>query len=172
MELTSISCGNCGAPLQIPADARFVTCNHCRSQLAVKHSDSVTYTEKLEELDERTEQLQEEVQQLRFQNELARIDRDWEREREGYMITDKHGRRHEPSVAGSVVGGIVAVGFGIFWMMMLPAQAGGFALFGVVFVLVGIGVSIYGYVRAQDYLRAERNYRRRRNGLYRKMHSR
>ena len=169
MELTSISCGNCGAPLQVPPAARFVTCNHCRSQLAVKHSDTVTYTEKLEELDERTEELQEEVERLRYQSELARIDRDWEREKEQYMITDKNGRRREPSEIGSILGGVVAVGFGIFWMAMASSQAGGLALFGIVFILFGIGASIYGYVRAQDFRRAERAYRRRRYGLHRKI---
>jgi LSD1 subclass zinc finger protein len=165
MELSSISCGNCGAPLHIPPSARFITCNQCQSQLAVKHSESVTWTEKLEQLDARTERIEEELSHLRYQNELANLDRQWEREREKYMVTDKHGRRREPSVAASIVGGVLAVGMGVFLLATGFQGFGGMALGGLVFILVGIGGSLYSYVRAKDYLAAQRSYRRRRYQL-------
>jgi hypothetical protein len=164
MELSSISCGNCGAPLQVPADARFVTCNHCRSQLAVKHTDSVTYTEILEELDERTERMEEELAQLRYQSDLHRIDRQWERERESYLITDKHGIRREPSVFGAVIITIAGLLMGV---VVLFTFEGPGSLFGFAFMLIGCGAGAYNYFRAKDFLAAKRRYRRRRLSLYR-----
>ena len=164
MELTSISCGNCGAPLKLPKDAKFVTCNHCHSQLAVKHSDSITYTERLDKLDERTDRIEEEVSHLRYQSELTAVDRQWEKEREGYMITDKHGRRREPSVVGSVIIGVVFVLFGAFWMMRAPSPV---AMLGIVVILIGVGSSIYSYIRAKDFLAAQSRYRRRKSKLRR-----
>lgn len=168
MELNSISCGNCGAPLRVPAEARFVTCNHCQSHLAVKHSDSVTWTEKLGELDERTERLEDELSELRYETALQRLDREWERERETYMITSKNGRRHVPTVGGAIFGGVFAGGMGLFFMIMMAGSRGGggaMGLFGLVFIAVGIGIAIHSYVKAQDYLAAESRYRRRRAQL-------
>lgn len=173
MDLTSISCGNCGAPLRVPAEARFVTCNHCQSHLAVKHSDSVTWTEKLGELDERTERLEDELSELRYETALQRLDREWERERETYMITSKNGHRHVPTVSGAIFGGVVAGGMGLFFMIMMAGSRGGGAigLFGLVFIVFGIGIAIHSYVKAQDYLAAESRYRRRRAQLRSKRRS-
>jgi hypothetical protein len=163
MELITVACNNCGAPLRVPDDARFVTCNHCSSQLAVKHTESVTFTEKLNEINERTERIEDELAELRSRQEIEDLDRQWERQRERYMITDKHGRRRVPTVAGSVFSGIAIVVFGIFWTVVAANMGGGgFALFGVLFIVVGAGVSIYSYTKAQDYLAAQRRYRRRR----------
>jgi DNA-directed RNA polymerase subunit RPC12/RpoP len=178
MELITIACNNCGAPLRVPHSANYVTCNHCGSQLAVKRNENVTYTEKIKEIDERTKQIdertedmQEELGRLRIDNELARIERDWEREKESYMITDKHGHKRIPTTTGSVFGGIVIVVFGIIWTAMASQMGGGpgvfgfFPLFGIVFILFGVGMSIYSFSKASDYARAERAYRRRRSAL-------
>ena len=89
MNLQTIACNNCGAPLAVPASANYVTCNHCGSQLAVKRDVNVTYTEKIREIDQRTEAMQVELDQLRADSDLAKLERDWEYERQKYMITDK-----------------------------------------------------------------------------------
>jgi hypothetical protein len=178
MELITIACNSCGAPLRVPPSANYVTCNHCGSQLAVKRSEDVTYTEMIKEIDERTKEIdertgemREELERLRIDSELARVDRDWEREKESYMITGKHGHKRIPTTTGSVFGGIVIVVFGIFWTAIASSMSGGpgafsfFPLFGVVFILFGLGMSIYSFSKASDYKRAERAYRRRRSSL-------
>ncbi len=169
MELTTVSCSSCGAPLRIPADARFVTCNHCSAQLAVKQNESVAFTEQLGEINERTEQIAEDVAELKYRQEIEDIDREWDRQRESFMVTTKHGHRRVPSTAGSVIGGIVIVVFGIFWTAA-ASQAGApgiFPLFGVLFILFGIATSVFSFTKAEGYSAAERKYRRRRRDAIR-----
>jgi F0F1-type ATP synthase assembly protein I len=150
--------------LRVPADARFVTCNHCSAHLAVKHNDSVTFTEQLSEINERTERIEEDLAELRSRQEVEDIDREWEHEREQYMVTNKHGHRSVPTSAGSAIGGVVVVVFGIFWTSM-ASQVGApgiFPLFGILFIVIGIATSVISFTKAQGYMTAERRYRRRR----------
>ena len=111
-----------------------------------------------------TQRIEEQVGQLAIESELNAIDAQWDRERETYMITGNNGVKKLPTVAGSVVGGVIVVVFGIFWTAPAASMGGGgFAAFGVLFILFGIGVSAYSYGKAQAYLAAERRYRRRRS---------
>ena len=170
MELTTVSCNGCGAPLRIPVDARFVTCNHCSTQLAVKHNESVTFTEQLGEINERTERIEEDLADLKSRQEIEDIDREWELERESYMVTGKHGHRSIPSTAGSVIGGVVVVVFGFFWTVMAVSigAPGIFPLFGILFIVIGIVTSIVSFTKAQGYNVAQRRYRRRRSDAERR----
>lgn len=90
MELESIACNNCGAPLEVPPGANFVSCNHCGSNLAVRRSTSVSYTENVDQIDQRTESMARQLAELRYHQELENLDRQWERERERYLVTNKH----------------------------------------------------------------------------------
>lgn len=118
----------------------------------------------------------EQLQEIKFQNEIAQLDREWELEREKYMVTGKHGHRHIPSRSLSLLGGIFVVGFGIFWMVMASSITGPFQggiaaifpLFGVLFILAGLGMSIYSFFKAGDYEEAEDRYQRRRRELLEK----
>jgi hypothetical protein len=119
--------------------------------------------------------LADHLAEMRQQNELARIDREWQMEREQYMIPDRYGRRHVPTagfgVGGAVVGGL----FGVFWTIMAFAITGGapdhgpfpiakvfFPLFGVVFTVAAIGYGLYTASRAEKYQAAFRAYQQRR----------
>ena len=168
MAVETITCNSCGAPLQVRATANYVTCAHCHSQLAITRTDTATFTEQIEQLAEQTEQLTDQVERLTAQNDLHALDREWELERETYMVTNKHGRRSLPTQSGSIVGGIVAAGFGIFWIVMASDIGGGiFPAFGVLFILIGIGSSVVAFNKAGDYRRAHRRYRSRRSELSR-----
>ena len=59
MELETLSCNNCGAPLEVPPGANFVTCAHCGSRLAIKRTDNASYTEVLDQIGQRTERMSE-----------------------------------------------------------------------------------------------------------------
>ena len=163
MELESLNCGRCGAPLEVPRTANYVKCNHCDSQLAIRRSPSATFTETVEQLAETTENLSEQVSELTRQNELAALDRQWERERESFMITDKDGGRHLPNEGMAALSGVIVVVFGCLWTVMAiaitwsapdhgPFQVAKFAFpaFGVVFVIAGIVVSAVPIAAIQD----------------------
>jgi LSD1 subclass zinc finger protein len=175
MPLESIACNNCGAPLQVPEGANFVTCVHCDTQLAVKRSGNARFTEAIEDL-------REQVEKLTRQNELEALDREWEMEKESFMVSGKHGLRQLPTKTGSLIGGIVIAVFGLFWTVMAfsitgtASHFGGgfgglfscFPLFGLLFVAGGIATSVFAYRKAGDYELARRRYKRRRRDVLRK----
>jgi DNA-directed RNA polymerase subunit RPC12/RpoP len=161
MELSPVACNNCGAPLQIPAAAQYVTCQHCSSQLEVKRNESVAWTEKIEQIatiDRRTEQLVDQVAQLRFQTEVNHIDRSWEREEQRYMVRDQYGNTHRPSEMASVFVGCVMATIGLFYM----AVGDGGLVVGPLVILGGLIVGLVGNHQAIKYQNARRRYRRRR----------
>ncbi|MEQ9408708.1 MAG: hypothetical protein RIK87_13310 [Fuerstiella sp.] len=183
--LEQLTCNSCGAPLQVPETANFVTCNHCSTQLAVRRTNDVTFTEQLDRLAEKTEQLSERIDDLSSHTEVATLDREWEFEREKYMVTGRDGSRHIPTEGGSIAGGVMITIFGAFWtaialgMSSAAPDIGAFSavkvifpLFGVLFVIFGIFSSISSFSKADDYRKAEQRYRRRRDDLLQKSRSR
>lgn len=104
--------------------------------------------------------------------EIDSLDRQWDLDREKYKITGKYGNQHTPSKVGSVASGVIVAAFGIFWTVMAASIGRGFGgvgalfpLFGLLFICVGVGASIWGYKKAEDYECAERLYRQRRRAL-------
>lgn len=164
MELTSVNCNNCGAPLEVAAGTNFVTCGHCGSRLAVKRTGSSAYTELLEKLDQKTDAMAEQLAEIVRQNELERIDREWEREQQRYMITTKHGARHEPNAVGGMVMAVVMAVFGVFWIGFTASMGapGFFPAFGVIFIIVAIGSGVWQMNKASEYEAAKTAYQRRR----------
>lgn len=110
---------------------------------------------------------------IKAQNEVAQLDRAWELERGKYMVPGRYGQRYIPDKATSVLGGILVVGFGIFWTIMASSMSsfsgmGGFSmfpLFGVLFILFGAGMSISAFVKAGQYRNAQQRYLRRRREI-------
>jgi hypothetical protein len=102
--------------------------------------------------------------------ELDRIDREWEKERERYMVTTKYGRRYKPSTGAAVVVGLFSVSMGLVWTMTSFALAQGFGplagifpLFGVVFAIGGAVISTYQFNKAKRYQAACEAYQLRRS---------
>jgi hypothetical protein len=164
MKLLTLSCNECGAPLEVPADAKFVTCGYCSARLAVQRTSNAVYTEVLEKIGEQTEKLAQEVEVLKLQNELARLDREWSDERERHMISDKHGR-HEPSTASVIAPVLVgAVGL-VMTLGMLGSGAPGMAIFGLLFFAFGIVIAVANAGKASAYTKAREQYEWRRSQL-------
>ena len=175
MQIENIACNSCGAPLEVSATTQFATCRHCGAKLSIQRTDTAIFTEILEKLTTKTDQLSEQVNNLSGLSELAALDREWELERENYMVTSKHGGKHIPSEAGSIGGGVVITLFGCFWTVMalivtsfIPIINVVFPLFGIVFVIAGIASSMSSYNKAGDYRRAQELYRRRREEIQRR----
>lgn len=178
--LESLNCNSCGAPLEVPSSARFVKCNHCNANLQVHRSDGGTFTEAVEKLTETTEDLAQQVEKLTRQNEIAELDRRWEVERRSFTIQAKDGQSHLPTERIARVGGIGAIVFGGLWTILAFSitQSGPnygafavakilFPLFGLGFIGFGVFNAISAHQKAQNYHRAERNFRLRRDQLLR-----
>jgi hypothetical protein len=126
-----------------------------------------------------TTDVERQLHAITHQNEVAELDREWEISRESYMVTGKFGHRYIPSQAGSAFAGVLVALFGTLWTVFAfgmtrivastPTPLGGmiglFPLFGILFVVAGVGMSIYSFVKASEYANAERQYRRRRAEL-------
>jgi LSD1 subclass zinc finger protein len=174
VELVSVSCNHCGAPLEVPPGTNYVTCAHCGSRLAVKRTGSAVYTELLEKLDQKTDVMTRQLAEIAYRSELERLDREWEEARRGFLTTDKQGRTHEPNALGSQIGGAIAVAFGLFWTLIAatsiwggPAEGPFFLancmpLFGLVIVGLGAWMFVKGPAQAQRFEAAKQDYRRRR----------
>lgn len=111
---------------------------------------------------------------ISLQNEIMQLDRAWELERENYMVTGRYGSRHIPTKGSSLFGGIIVAVFGAFWTVMAFSITGAgafgivsllFPLFGVLFILFGIGTSIFAFSKASQYEQAFDNYQRQRQQL-------
>src|SRR5262249_2842323 len=111
----------------------------------------------------------EDLETIKRQNEVERLDREWMLRRDEMMTRDKRGRTSEPSAIGSVIGAVVAVGFGIFWMAMAqeshaPAIV---PLIGVVVIIPGIVGGLVGISNAARYQDEQRSYEQQRETLLR-----
>jgi hypothetical protein len=122
--------------------------------------------------------LEAELAELRAEKELERIDREWEAEREQFMVSDKNGVKSVPTV-GSGIGAAVTVGvFGVVWTIIalsIMSPDPKFPNFGpppiirVVFPLFGIAFTVFGVIsgigamnKAKAYSEALAKYQARR----------
>lgn len=124
--------------------------------------------------------LESELAELRAEKELERIDREWEAEREQFLITGKHGGKHIPTVGGGIfVAGFIGL-FGVFWTVMAFSITSSapdempFSVAKVVFPLVGIAFTGFGVIsgigamnKAKEYEQAHAAYQARRTAVKR-----
>jgi DNA-directed RNA polymerase subunit RPC12/RpoP len=174
LKVESLMCNNCGAPISVPESARYVTCGHCGSQLVIRRTESAHFTEVLQRLDERTEQMSESLEAIQLQNELERIDREWQIEREKYRIEGRNGTSTLPSGGSAlvaVIAGVVAVLFGVVWTNMASSMGapGWFPFFGLIFILAAFVGVASNVMKASRYSRAEQTYLRRREEVLRRL---
>ena len=108
MELETLACNNCGAPVEVLPTTNYLTCAHCGSRLAVRRTETAHYTEVLEKLQARVDHVDREVKDLRIDNDLLRLDQDWEDRRKEYMMHRKDGELVEPSVGRAISSGLLA----------------------------------------------------------------
>lgn len=170
MKVISLNCNHCGAPLEIPAKARFATCGFCEARLAVEHVGNSYSTSVLEDLKETTNQIARDVAEIKSSNEIQNLDAQWQRDRVRHLVTGKHGQQSLPTKSGAVVGGVMIAGFGLLWTIMAtgissagsrmgaPGVFGIFPLFGVLFIGFGIVMSFVTYSRAEAYEKANKKY--------------
>ncbi len=194
MDLMPVTCNNCGAALQVPESARFVTCRYCHSQLQINRTESSITTEVLQRIDQKTTAMADDLHALRRDAEIERLDREWKQKRDSYLIRGKNGNVSTPTVSGGIIGAIVMGAFGIFWTIMaynitapheqpdFPNMPGFpvihqeqpesfqyvhifFPLFGMVFVIAAIALGIKTASDGTKLEQEQRRYERRRQQL-------
>jgi hypothetical protein len=167
MKTLPLTCNHCGAPLQAPEGTRFLTCQFCSSSLEVQHSGNAVYTQVLDTLDQRTTAMANDIDEIKRQNELELLDRQWEREREEYLVRGKFGRTSVPSTTGSLIAMTIGVVVGIVWIGMAVSFGAPFffPLFGVLFIMIVVLGSAGNVSKATRYRAREAEYERRRQLL-------
>ncbi|RYD47332.1 MAG: hypothetical protein EOP85_05690 [Verrucomicrobiaceae bacterium] len=166
MKVTRVCCQGCGADLEIDDSIRYVTCNYCNTRLEVVHDETVTHTRLLDKIERTTERMANNLKVIELQNDLERLDREWESRRQSLLVRNKQGHVSEPSSVGSVAGGFVAIAVGVVWIIATSSMhAPLFPIFG----LLIIGVAIYGMVsgtnKATAFKSGRENYESEREDL-------
>ncbi|MCB9870187.1 MAG: hypothetical protein H6837_10045 [Planctomycetes bacterium] len=163
MKVLGLTCNNCGAPLEVPEKTRYLTCAFCESRLEVHRSGAAHFTEVLEAVGE----IRADLATIKRQNDLERLDREWQLEREKWLTIDQHGRGSVPTVASGVMAIVVGFVGGVVFFAMgsrVSCALGGLGvLFAVVSSIIGFGM----IARANRFEQRRAEYRRRRQGLVR-----
>jgi hypothetical protein len=178
VDIARVTCDGCGAALEVGERARFATCKYCGAKLEIKHTESAVFTEVLERIDKNTAGMAEDLDAIRREQEIARLDREWQLERAGFLQRDKHGNLHEPSTTGGMVGAFIGGGFGLLWTIMAIAMTGSapaegpfvvakviFPLFGILFTIGAVVAGIKGASAAGQFEQAQSAYQRKRAAL-------
>lgn len=173
LELVRLACDGCGADLELPGDARFVTCRFCEARLEVRRTDSAAFTrvrEAVERVEKKTEQLSSEVGVLRAENrllklqdQLQQLEREWDQKKENLMIRGKDGSLSAPTRFSAQVIGFVTVVFGGIVAVAIPGAYGMLAAIFSAAIGVTAGVVMHG--KAVRFEEAQGHYFDRRDRL-------
>jgi len=169
VKLLSLNCNECGAPLEAPKQAKYLTCDYCEARLQVQHTGSAAYTKVIESIDDRTRQIAEDVKALRAFEQLERLDREWVMQRANFMVRGKDGEMSVPGKAGAVAMGIIGVGGGALWTAFAASMGAPifFPLFGLLFIAFGLFGAVSVWMKAADFKNSQRDYQQRRQSLMR-----
>ncbi|QUE51618.1 hypothetical protein KBB96_01690 [Luteolibacter ambystomatis] len=122
----------------------------------------------MEQLQNTTEQLTQQVRLLTLQNDLARLDKEWDRFRESVLPRLPDGTFVEPSSADWTTFGMTAVVVGaIAGLVAFLPGAGAIGLFGVIGIAVGVGCLTRDNRSAADFHQTKARYLSRREQLRR-----
>jgi len=171
METLSVRCNPCGAPLEVGADTRFVTCQFCNSSLEVKRTDNSVFTKEVAKIAENTGRMAESLEVIQLQNEIEQLDRVWGFAEAGRRV---HGRTGPRMPGNPVLGLLFTIFFAVvcFGMAAFVGSSGAPGFFAL--VPVGMGVfaligGVKGMIRGEERKSAESAYRQRRAELVQRL---
>lgn len=167
MKITKVCCQGCGADLEVDESIRFVTCNYCHARLEVVHDTSVTHTRQLDKIERTTDDMADRIKLLELQNDLERLDREWDSRRVTLMVRNKEGHTSVPSSTSAIIGGTLVIGFGLVWIVFASSMGapGIFPLFGVCFVGFAIFNMINMSTKASTYHDLQAQHEMKRQAL-------
>jgi hypothetical protein len=131
MKTIAISCNHCGAGLNPPDDARFITCSFCGTRLQVCHEGNAYFSRVMEAIAQDTAKMSGDLDVIKIQNEIERLDREWALEREKYVIRNQDGT----TTGGRVEGGFAAL---VIMIIVMGALAMSVILFSGKMPILGI----------------------------------
>jgi hypothetical protein len=120
------------------------------------------------------ESAQEQLAAGKYQDKLARIDREWEMERLQYLVRIRSAIPQVPTVDMGIGAVVVAGVFGTFWTIMAISITGSApgngplkiaSIISSFWGVVGIAMGIYIYCRARQYQKRFQAYRQRRQSV-------
>lgn len=116
----------------------------------------------LEGESDRSKSLQKQMAQLKLETDLLRVEREWNADRERYIIRRNRGGDYIPTHSGSVVQGLCFVILGAVTFVI-----GGSQFFLIALPVVGLGLLLaaYLYSKASQYNVARLQYEKRRAEL-------
>ena len=177
MKILALTCNHCGAPLEVPAKTRFLTCTFCSSQLEVHRSGNAAYTEVLKAFQEQAEQVADDVETLKLKRELDELDRKWIEERKRHVRRSGGVPTEEQAGCGLVLGVVLgistivaAIGYSVKeGAVTQPALL--VLLIALATLLIGIGVFAYFEAsrKFEAYDLAKRSYEGRRREILQKI---
>ncbi len=133
MKITKVCCQGCGADLQIDETIRFATCNYCHARLEIVHDPMVTHTRLLEDIERNTEEIADNLRIVELQNELERLDRDWESRPELFKPTsDKFSEKRFHRLIEWVVTRFVACAVTLISIVIIAALCVDYGTWGAI----------------------------------------
>jgi hypothetical protein len=180
MNTINLTCNCCGAPLEAPDGTNFITCRFCSTRLAIEYSESAVYTRVLEAIQNQTFELSQDLGTIKLQNDLERLDREWQMEREHLLERGTSGQLYEPSVGVASWRGGFHIVIGLIWFAVAVSAslATGYVLLGLV-SLIGLGLAMFGFAvfqygtrKARHFQNIKADYEDRRSTLTQELNSR
>lgn len=165
--LTPLVCNHCGAPLAVPDDVRFVTCQHCQTNLSVEQHGGTIFTRDLERVAEKTDRIGERVAEMHAAMRREKLDEQWEQQRKQYMTELPDGTYAVPKAIDAVQ---FSIGMSIFGLIGFAIAVAVIPMsIGLACLLLGLGVIALAVMlsnvgeanhRAREYESALREYER------------
>jgi hypothetical protein len=130
----SVSCQNCGAPLDVAEGVRFITCGHCATRLEIVRENSHVYSRLMEAISDVSDRLKA----IELQNQIELLDRDYLGFCEKQYGRDKDGSLSEGNSFAAFLFGLVLLVAGIaaiftplttkssYWLLVVAPFAGYF----------------------------------------------
>lgn len=170
MELIALTCNQCGAPLEVPVTANFLTCTYCKTRLKVHNQGGAAFTETIDSIDQRTRVIAEDVDAIRAHHDLEHLDKEWATLRDrfkndaGLIVSSTRG-----AFVGMVIT-LLIVGVLLFFVIRsidLPIIVT--VLFAIVYPVVAGLVGLGAYANAREFEKEFRTYHQRRSDIMKRL---
>ncbi len=167
MDLQRLTCGACGANLEVPEEVYFVNCRHCGASLKVQWADHVVLTVVTDTILDTTDRLQLNTEILVFQGRLAQLDREWDQASRKFMVRGRRRGYHVPSILLTAIAGFVMASFAWLFSFLAILFTGFEPFFGIglLFTVLAIYLVTSSAIMVYEFNSALSEYESRRREL-------
>jgi hypothetical protein len=164
MEGPALNCQKCGLALDVVYGLPFATCGRCGTRMELVSLQDSAHAKEVEDLKQENARLKVEIEASRLQNQLQRLQSDWQLKRPLLMVRGKRGVRYEPTIMQGVLTGVLCVGMGIVWFVITAefrspeGEPLPFRYFGILPMIVGIVQAIHIIRKTHTFERARASY--------------